>query len=296
MKFFSFTRTGLPLLVAHRILMGCLTGCLMLCLMNCKGKTDLPEEEAEAVRTDSATMDSTATDSIAEMEMEVPPKKADELFDDFVFAFMKNQYFQKQRIDFPLSYTVDDKTTRIRRKDWTFDRMYSMEEIYTLIFDSAKGEEKAKDTTLRSVIVEEINIETFRTKTYKFKRREGEWRLVAISEQNLDDSENSEFYSFYHQFASDPDFQLRHIASPLTFSTYDTDCFEVVDGVISPEQFKDFAPELPTTKITNILYGQTFKNSRLRILSIRALSGGMESNMQFEKNDENEWMLTRLDN
>lgn len=292
MKFFSFTRTGLPLLVAHRILMGC----LMLCLMNCKGKTDLPEEEAEAVRTDSATMDSTATDSIAEMEMEVPPKKADELFDDFVFAFMKNQYFQKQRIDFPLSYTVDDKTTRIRRKDWTFDRMYSMEEIYTLIFDSAKGEEKAKDTTLRSVIVEEINIETFRTKTYKFKRREGEWRLVAISEQNLDDSENSEFYSFYHQFASDPDFQLRHIASPLTFSTYDTDCFEVVDGVISPDQFKDFAPELPTTKITNILYGQTFKNSRLRILSIRALSGGMESNMQFEKNDENEWMLTRLDN
>ena len=91
--------------------------------MNCKGKTDLPEEETEAVRTDSATMDSTATDSIAEMEMEVPPKKADELFDDFVFAFMKNQYFQKQRIDFPLSYTVDDKTTRIRRKDWTFDRM-----------------------------------------------------------------------------------------------------------------------------------------------------------------------------
>ncbi len=285
MKFFSFTRTGLRLLMAT------------LLLISCKGKTDLPEEEVEAVRTDSAAIDSTTTtDSIAEMEIEAPPKKADELFDDFVFAFMKNQYFQKQRIDFPLSYTVDDEKTRIRRKDWTFDRMYSMEEVYTLIFDSAKGEEKAKDTTLRSVTVEEINIETFRTKAYKFKKREGEWRLVGISELNLDDSENSDFYSFYHQFATDPDFQLHHIASPLTFSTYDTDNFEVVDGVISPEQFKDFAPELPKTKITNILYGQTFKNSRLRILSIRALSGGMESNMQFEKNDEGEWMLTRLDN
>ena len=285
MKFFSFTRTGLQLLIAT------------LLLISCKGKTDLPEEEVEAVRTDSAAIDSTTTtDSIAEMEIEAPPKKADELFDDFVFAFMKNQYFQKQRIDFPLSYTVDDEKTRIRRKDWTFDRMYSMEEVYTLIFDSAKGEEKAKDTTLRSVTVEEINIETFRTKAYNFKKREGEWRLVGISELNLDDSENSDFYSFYHQFAPDPDFQLHHIASPLTFSTYDTDSFEVVDGVISPEQFKDFAPELPKTKITNILYGQTFKNSRLRILSIRALSGGMESNMQFEKNDEGEWMLTRLDN
>ena len=82
MKFFSFTRTGLQLLVAT------------LLLISCKGKTDLPEEEVEAVRTDSAAIDSTTTtDSIAEMEIEAPPKKADELFDDFVFAFMKNQYF-----------------------------------------------------------------------------------------------------------------------------------------------------------------------------------------------------------
>ena len=133
MKFFSFTRTGLQLLVAT------------LLLISCKGKTDLPEEEVEAVRTDSAAIDSTTTtDSIAEMEIEAPPKKADELFDDFVFAFMKNKYFQKQRIDFPLSYTVDDEKTRIRRKDWTFDRMYSMEEVYTLIFDRAKARKKRR--------------------------------------------------------------------------------------------------------------------------------------------------------
>lgn len=287
MRLFCFTCTGFLYLMASLL--------MTTLLMGCKGKTHLPDEE-ESAETDSIVFDTTATDSVPETELVVPPKKADELFDDFAFAFMKNQYFQKQRIDFPLAYIIDGETKRIHRQEWKFDRMYSMEEVYTLIFDSAKGEEKAKDTTLKSVVVEEINIDSLRTKAYRFRKRDGEWRLTAISEQNLGDSENSDFYSFYHKFATDEEFQLAHIADPLTFSTFDTDCFEMVDGLIAAEQFKDFAPELPKAKITNILYGQTFRNSRLRILSIRTLSGGMESNMQFRKDDTGEWMLTHLDN
>lgn len=255
---------------------------------------DIPVEEV--LEEDSLEHVTETKDSIPEAEFVIPPKKADELFDDFAFAFMKNPYFQKERTNFPLPYTIDDERGHIDRKAWTFDKMYSEEEVYTLIFDNIKEEAMAKDTTLKAVTVEEINIDTHRTKAYRFKKTDGEWRLVAMEEKELGESENSDFYSFYQRFATDSIFQRAHIEDPLPFSTFDDDVFEVVDGVIAADQFLDFAPKLPKQKITNILYGQGFRNSKFRILSIRALSSGMESNMQFRKNANGEWMLTRLEN
>lgn len=270
--------------------------CLILCGMwtSCKGKMDIPLEEV--LEDDTLEAETETRDSIPEEELVIPPKKADELFDDFAFAFMKNPYFQKERTNFPLPYTIDKERKHIDRKAWTFDKMYSEEEVYTLIFDNIKEEAMAKDTTLKSVTVEEINIDTHRTKAYRFKKTGGEWRLIAMEEKELGESENSDFYGFYQRFATDSTFQRAHIEDPLPFSTFDDDIFEVVDGVISADQFQDFAPKLPKQKITNILYGQGFRNSRFRILSIRALSSGMESNMQFRKNADGEWMLTRLEN
>lgn len=225
----------------------------------------------------------------------VPEKKADELFDDFVFAFMKNQSYQLKRIDFPLKYSVDGQMREIRREDWTFDRMYSQYNLYTLVFDSKNAEHAAKDTSLTSVVVEELNLETNRTRNYAFKRDKGEWRLTAITEECMNKSDNSEFYMFYHKFATDKTFQYSHISDPLEYSTFDDDNFETVEGVIAADQFEDFAPQLPTTKITNILYGQSYQNSTTRILSLRALASGMECTLVFKKAD-GEWMLTRLDN
>lgn len=225
----------------------------------------------------------------------VPEKKADELFDDFVFAFMKNQSYQLKRIDFPLKCSVDGQMREIRREDWTFDRMYSQYNLYTLVFDSKNAEHAAKDTSLTSVVVEELNLETNRTRNYAFKRDKGEWRLTAITEECMNESDNSEFYMFYHKFATDKTFQYSHISDPLEYSTFDDDNFETVEGVIAADQFEDFAPQLPTTKITNILYGQSYQNSTTRILSLRALASGMECTLVFKKAD-GEWMLTRLDN
>lgn len=266
---------------------------LLLALTACRKNGEMPIEEVDTEN--DTTTSIVENDSIIDEVEVIPAKQADELFDDFVFAFMKNQYFQKQRIQFPLTYTCNGEKTKIAKKDWNFDRMYSQYEIYTLIFDNVKAESAAKDTTLRHVVVEELDLENRRTKNYDFKRLNGEWQLTALAETPVAESRNSDFYEFYHRFASDADFQMKHIQSPLQFSTFDDDTFENVEGVIEPEQFSEFAPVLPTTKITNILYSQSTKESNVRILSLRALAGGMECTMTFKRID-GEWTLTRMDN
>lgn len=271
------------------------TGTVLL-MGGCKHRNDVPTEAIPTVDSSQTDTTATASDSILEAQDTIaPPKKADEFFDDFAFAFMKNRRFQRSRISFPLPYTIDGQTKHIARNAWKFDRMYAAREVYTLIFDSHKGAKMAKDTTVKKVVVEELNLEHQRVKSYHFERKSGEWRLVALNDQSMEESVNSDFYQFYHRFATDVDFQSTHVAESLKFSTYDEDNFQRIKGTISAAQWKDFAPELPQTQLTNILYGQTYKNSKLRILSISSLSGGMTSTLTFKKKN-GEWILTQLDN
>ncbi len=271
------------------------TGTVLL-MGGCKHRNDVPTEAIPTVDSSQTDTTATASDSILEAQDTIaPPKKADEFFDDFAFAFMKNRRFQRSRISFPLPYTIDGQTKHIARNAWKFDRMYATREVYTLIFDSHKGAKMAKDTTVKKVVVEELNLEHQRVKSYHFERKSGEWRLVALNDQSMEESVNSDFYQFYHRFATDVDFQSTHVAESLKFSTYDEDNFQRIKGTISAAQWKDFAPELPQTQLTNILYGQTYKNSKLRILSISSLSGGMTSTLTFKKKN-GEWILTQLDN
>lgn len=263
----------------------------------CNRKPEPPVEAVmQPVEDTVKTIDVAQDDSIPEeVAVPEPPKKADELFDDFAFAFMKNRKFQKTRIQFPLSYVVDGQQTKIEDRQWKYDSMYSRYEMYTLIFDNAKGDKAAKDTSIDRVVVEELDLETQRAKSYDFERLNGEWMLTSLTDGPMENSANSEFYTFYHRFATDEDYQKSHIAQQLKFVTFDDDEFKMKEFTIAPEDFAECSPELPKSKITNILYGQSFKNSSLRILSLRAHASGMECQMEFKKSG-GEWKLTRLEN
>lgn len=263
----------------------------------CKSKTDVPVELSEAMPTDTTPAIDVAQDDTVPGDVVVPepPKKADELFDDFAFAFMKNRKFQKERIEWPLNYVVDGRSEQIQYAQWKYDSMYSRYDIYTLIFADTKGDKAAKDTTLRRVVVEELDLDTQRAKSYGFDRKNGKWMLTSLSNGPMEESENSDFYKFYHRFATDDDFQQTHIVSPLPFTTFDDDEFKMVETTVNPADFAECAPELPKSKITNVLYGQKFKNSNMRVMSLRAQASGMECQMVFKKTD-GEWKLTRLEN
>lgn len=264
----------------------------------CKGKQEMTVEDNGAAE-DTTSVDSIAVAQEEEPTVDVavpdPPKKADELFDDFAFAFMKNVKFQKSRINFPLPYVLDGNTKEISEKQWKYDSMYSRYEMYTLIFDNPKADKAAKDTKIDRVVVEELDLSTQRAKSYDFQRIEGEWKLTSLNDGAMTESANSDFYTFYHQFATDEEYRKDHIAQQLKFITFDDDEFKMKETFITPEEYEECSPELPQSKITNILYGQTFKNSNLRILSLRASASGMECQMEFRKSG-GEWKLTRLEN
>lgn len=266
----------------------------LLCTVGCKSRTETPATPVEEV-VDSVKSDSVVVDSVPAVAETPIPKKADEFFDDFAFAFMKKPRFQRSRIVFPLEHIVDGKRFEIQKSAWKYDRMYSAGETYTLIFDSAKGAGMAKDTSVSRVVVEELNLPHHRIKSYLFLRENAEWRLIQLKEEKMERSENSDFYAFYQRFSTDEEYQREHIAQQLSFSTFDEDNFKRIEGFISASQWPDFAPELPKNKLTNVLYGQTFKNTNLRVLSISSLSSGLMSTLTFRRRN-GKWMLTRLDN
>lgn len=258
---------------------------------SCGGRGEQPTEESTA---DSTRIDSvdTVSDSIAET---LPPKRADELFDDFVYGFMKSKRFQVSRIEFPLKKTTFGKVTYIKREQWRHDRLYSAHEIYTRIFADRKAMSAAKDTSINNVIVEDIDIVKQVVKKYIFERKNSEWRLIALETQSCQKGVDSEFYTFYEHFATDKDYQQEHISPMFEFTTFDEDSFQRIEGTVDAIQWEDFCPELPVDKISNIIYGKQQTSSNTRIMNISGLSGGLSCTMTFKKK-KGEWMLTKLEN
>ena len=115
-------------------------------LAACSGEKRETAPEKEASR-DTAAMEMPAdtADDVAVL----PPRAADKLFDDFIYAFMKNDRFQRDRIKFPLANYVDGRNRPIAEKQWKHDYMYSRDDIYTMIFDDEAALDAEKDTAVQ---------------------------------------------------------------------------------------------------------------------------------------------------
>ncbi len=252
-----------------------------------------PAENSTA-DTITALPDTVEIDSI-ELAEEAPPEAVDELFDDFVYAFMRNRKFQKSRIAFPLPVNKEGKDSVIRRKDWTFDPVYAEQEFYTMLFNDKAAMEAERDASVNHVTVEWVDLDNCKVKEYLFNRSSGVWKLSSLSIYPLADNANGSFYGFYQQFAADSLYQREHIAKQLAFNTYDEENFEDITGVLDVEQWFAFRPTLPLPILTNIIYGERPADNAERYFVIGSLSGGMSCTLHF-KRDGNDWQLVGYDN
>ena len=262
-------------------------------MFSCKGnKTDGPQDapaDSDSIR------DTAVVDTMEQIISETPmPKAADELFDDFFFNFAANGKLQRNRIKWPLKVEKVGSTDTIGKRQWKTDHFFMRQGYYTLVFDSRRQMNVVKDTSVNYVEVEKIYFDTKTVKQYVFLRERGLWMMHTLRYQPLHKNANASFLKFYHQFATDSTFQASHISDPVQFTGPDPDDdFAQMEGLLTPETWPAFAPELPTDMIYNINYGETVTSASQKIFVLRGIANGLEMELTF-KREAGSWFLTKL--
>lgn len=266
--------------------------CMAVFLLDsCADKKPVQEVQQD----DTTSNDSVADDIVEELISRMPVTKvSDELFDDFFFNFASSRKVQKSRIDFPLPFVHDSKTTSISSKEWKHEYFFMHNAIYTIIFDNSRQMSAPQDTTVNKVTVEHINLKEQSIKQYHFSRKKGEWRMNSIEVSGYENHPNASFLSFYNQFTTDSLFQIRSIADPLEFSGPDPDDeLSQMEGMLMPEQWSSFAPPLPSGTIYNIVYGSQNTGSNQKILLMQGIANGFLTELVFQKK-AGQWQLVRM--
>jgi hypothetical protein len=280
-------------IASMRKVFGAFFACVLL-MFSCTGKQAQRVEESV---TDSVadTLDSVPLDTLEQLLSEIPtPKAMDELFDDFLFNFAANKKVQKARIIFPLTVHKGDKDEQIDKNKWEMERFFMRQGYYTLWFDNDAQMELAKDTSINQAIVEKIQLKNDLVKDYVFNRIRGAWMLREIRETKIEENINASFLAFYQKFSSDKAFQVKSLNSLVKFVGPDPDDdFNMMEGLITPDTWEAFAPELPKKTIYNIIYGEPKSMDNEKIFILRGISNGQEVELRFKKVGER-WLLMKM--
>ena len=236
-----------------------------------------------------------AADSLnATTDEEEMPTAADELFDDFFFNYASNLTQQRERTVFPLPVSDGENTRAIQQKQWKLEPFFMKQDYYTLIFDSERQMELVRDTTVSQVTVERIYLDKGRVEQFLFSRSSGRWMLHEVKWVPLPQNANAQFLSFYQQFATDSLFQRKSLAQQIQFSGPDPDDdFSTIDGVITPDFWDAFRPELPRDMIYNIVYEQQNPAAQQKLFLLRGIANGLEVELTFRQ-QKGQWKLTKL--
>ena len=268
-----------------------------LLLVACQGQKSNSESAAEESADSTQTVDTTATTLQEEIAEEGPmPKAADELFDDFIFNFAANKKLQTSRVKFPLKVTRGDEVSYVSKGQWQMEYFFMNQDYYTLLFNSEEEMERVQQsTTIEHAVVEKIYLEAKTVKQFVFDRVNGLWMLQQVIHMPLSESKNASFLMFYEQFSKNEDgYQAKHLSESVNFVGPDPDDdFGRMEGVITPDTWEAFAPDLPSNMIYNIVYGEPQKETGRKIFVLRGIANGLELELTF-KHEGGKWKLTKM--
>ena len=271
---------------------------MLLCLLltfSCTGKkagveTDVP---ADSVADSSQVV---IEDTLEQLITETPmPRAADAYFDDFIFNFTANKRLQFERIIFPLRVTeTDGKTLMTEKSQWKMEHLFMRQGYYTLLFDDDAQMSHMKDSAVNEAIVEKIMLKKNKVKNYFFHRVRGAWMMYEVRTTPVEENANASFLTFYKRFTTDSVFQVQSINETVEFVGPDPDDdFNVMEGVITPDTWEAFAPQLPEKVLYNIVYGKPETKGNKKIFLIRGVSNGLEVELRFKKVG-GKWLLMKM--
>lgn len=263
--------------------------CLLMLISSCGGgkkNMDPFEKLTKEIDSLAATPDTTEA-TVAVEEEPMVPATADESFADFIYNFAIDEKLQQSRIIFPLPYYTMDNKECIEKDQWKHDPLFSQQDAYTVLFDTAEDMELEKDTAMCSVKVEWIYLKTGKMKRYYFERLKGLWKLEAIDFADMpkEDNGKEDFYDFYERFANDSVFQLSRLHNPLKFVTADPeDEFQILETTLESGQWFAFQPVMPRETLTNVNYGQNEDaHSDTKVIEMKGFGNGFNNTLYFER-------------
>ena len=268
---------------------------VVLLTFSCKGRQTGTDEEVMPDSVADST-DTVMVDTLEQLITETPmPRAADAMFDDFVFNFVANKQLQYERIVFPLRVTqIDGKAELTEKSQWKMEHFFMRQGFYTLLFGNDRQMAHMKDTAVNEAVVEKILLQKNEVKDYYFQRIRGAWMMREVRVNPLESNANASFLAFYKQFVTDSAFQVKSINETVEFIGPDPDDdFNMMEGVITPDTWEAFAPQLPETMLYNIIYGKAEPEGDQKIFLMRGVANGLELELRFKKKG-GRWMLTKM--
>lgn len=265
------------------VMMAAMVVTVTMGLGSCKQEKQLP---ADSVYNDSLDIDGEQTATM--------PEEADNLFDDFLYAFMSGREIQVSRIQWPLECISHGKRTYRTEREWQTELFFLPQGFYSLILTKDSQRAFQSDTLLTRATVEKIFLDKGTIQQYEFRKNDGKWMLCRLKEIDFKQSPNASFLKFYNRFATDEKFQLQSISDPLQFSGPNPDnSLENIDGIITAEQWPVFAPQLPRDVLYNIVYGNFRPSGQQRVFLICNVASEYGSELTFAHQSSG-WKLRKI--
>ena len=268
--------------------------CILL-TFSCTGKQTVADIE-DVTDSVADSIDSVVTDTLEQLITDTPmPRAADAMFDDFVFNFLANKRLQFERIVFPLRITgADGQITMTEKSQWKMEHFFMRQGYYTLLFGDDDQMSHMKDTAVSEAVVEKIMLRKNEVWEYYFQRIKGAWMMREVRVTPMESNSNASFLAFYRRFVSDSVFQVKSINETVEFIGPDPDDdFNMMEGVITPDTWEAFAPQLPEKVLYNIIYGKQVPEGNKKIFLMRGVANGLELELRF-KRIGNRWLLMKM--
>ena len=251
-------------------------GMCSMSLLSCQFISDNSSNEA---LNDSTEVDSLGLEELNLFEETVIPKAADEVFDDFLFSYISNASFCKQRTKGavePLEMNDDDAAVMIYERD----------------NDLALQ----KDTTLQQVIVECIDWHTNSIRHYYFNKSQGQWFLSDVEDVDINDVPNAGFLGFLKEFLSDSLYRHESLKLPLMMKYYSEEDEGLIEVEMSFDDWNELYHDLPRLDdyMYNVDYGQSLISNNRKSLLLKGMSNGLSMKFHFGYSDGH-WQLIEVE-
>ncbi len=259
---------------------------IAVAIMGCANPATVKtEEENDSIAADSDSVVDALEESLLLFEDEPVSELADELFGDFFYNFISDIDFQHKRIGGHMK----------KQKGSIFDR-FSTQDFFTVVYDRKSDLYLLKDTTLTSVGVEWIDLDSCTIDKYNFRKINSKWLLTDKKEYSVDESPCAEFYGFYKKFATDYDFQMSSLAENIDYLETAQEGEEAVNSIITHDDWPEFSMEMPTfsTTLVNIDYGQSMEDKHRKNLLFEGFSNGIYVEYRFFRTDD-KWVLKEIE-